>query len=415
MTASSRVLKVAVHLGDGVIIRREGIVACCPPGSEATRAAEALLTSVDGGQDLVTVAAELAPDSLSFGAVTISPGGTAMVVLVGHASATVDGDTVNGELGRAEVLRLPDGAVEVVLAGLGDRSGAGPGPWDFTAGVVPGRGVSVTLAEMPAAAASPEPEALAAVEAVAGEETTSEMPVIKADEPPPPAPIEPEPEPAPEPEPEPAAFESISLRPGDTAAREPLPVLGGEEPTGDEPASAAPDAPSSTTDVPGIRCSRGHFNDPRSRYCVICGISMLHLTHRLVHGPRPTLGFVVFDDGATYALDRSYLVGRDPDELVEDGAEPLAIDDLDRTVSRAHASIGLDGWDVTVTDLGSTNGSFVWDRATATWARLEANRPQRLEPGATVALGRRTFVFESALRTGAADARDASGPTAPPV
>ncbi|MFV0260334.1 MAG: FHA domain-containing protein [Acidimicrobiales bacterium] len=156
--------------------------------------------------------------------------------------------------------------------------------------------------------------------------------------------------------------------------------------------------PPSVVVVRGIICSRQHFNNPLAAYCMVCGISMVHVTHRLVPGPRPTLGFLVFDDGSTFGLDRGYIVGREPGQSDDPTMSPLAVHDHNETLSRRHADIQLTDWTVTVTDRGSTNGTFVWDATHDRWHRIPPNAPSELAPGATVALGRRTFVFESVTR-----------------
>ncbi len=151
--------------------------------------------------------------------------------------------------------------------------------------------------------------------------------------------------------------------------------------------------------VRGIVCSRDHFNDPRAAFCMVCGISMVHVTHNLVEGVRPTLGFLVFDDGSTFTLDRSYVLGREPGQPAEPGMDGLLVPDPERqSVSRRHAEIRLDGWFVNLIDLGSTNGSFTWSDTTQSWQSLPAHQPISLSPGVTVALGRRTFIFESVHR-----------------
>ncbi|MEM7286734.1 MAG: FHA domain-containing protein [Actinomycetota bacterium] len=150
--------------------------------------------------------------------------------------------------------------------------------------------------------------------------------------------------------------------------------------------------------VQGIMCSRNHFNNPQAAYCQVCGISMVHLTHGPVTGPRPTLGFLVFDDGATYALDRDYVAGRAPDISGEPNASPLTILDEELSVSGTHARIDLSGWDVVLHDLGSTNGTFIWNAAQQQWVHVPPHTPTILSPGSTAAFGRQTFVFESAVR-----------------
>ncbi len=150
--------------------------------------------------------------------------------------------------------------------------------------------------------------------------------------------------------------------------------------------------------VHGIVCSRGHFNDPEAYYCARCGISLVQQTHNLVEGDRPSLGFLVFDDGATFTLDSDYVVGREPDgdpRVTAGEARPLLLDDDARTVSRVHAEVRLDGWRVDVVDRGSTNGTFVWRQGGGAWERLGPGQPVRLEPGVHASFGQRVFRFES--------------------
>ena len=151
-------------------------------------------------------------------------------------------------------------------------------------------------------------------------------------------------------------------------------------------------------EVQGIRCTRQHFNNPEAAHCMVCGLSLLHLTDNLVTGLRPTLGFIVFDDGSAYGLDRSYVIGREPRPGDGSSAQMLVLRDNNETLSRTHASLRLDDWTVQLVDLGSTNGTYVWDQANERWNQLSPNAPIALRSGDTVALGRRTFVFESVSR-----------------
>jgi hypothetical protein len=205
--------------------------------------------------------------------------------------------------------------------------------------------------------------------------------------------------------PEARPFQSVDWNdPAAVETRQPLPVLD----RADSPANGSADGPAgspadqaaspSGDEVLGVRCSRGHFNNPKAGYCQLCGISMVHLTARLEPGPRPTLGFAVFADGATYAMDRSYLIGRKPRPDPASGLTALMAQDASQSVSREHAELRVEGWDVMYVDLGSTNGSFLWQANSRTWMPIEANTPIVLESGATVSVGRMTFVFEGAAK-----------------
>jgi hypothetical protein len=150
--------------------------------------------------------------------------------------------------------------------------------------------------------------------------------------------------------------------------------------------------------VEGILCSRQHFNDPMARYCCACGISMVHATHTRVTQSRPPVGVLVLDDGATFVLDRDYVIGREPagHPLVHSGAaEALVIDDPSTQLSRTHAHVVLDGWDVYVDDLGSSNGTHVAAHGATAWTKVLPGERLALGPGAELHLGGRRFVFES--------------------
>ena len=150
--------------------------------------------------------------------------------------------------------------------------------------------------------------------------------------------------------------------------------------------------------VDGVCCVRDHFNDPRALYCTICGISMLQQTARLVRRPRPPLGVLVWDDGATTSLRDDLVIGRHPfgHELVTTGqATPVEMTDGADRLSRAHLAVFLTGWDVEVMDLRTTNGTAVVSGSTGATARLQPEVRCPLADDDTVWLGARSFIFQS--------------------
>jgi len=173
-------------------------------------------------------------------------------------------------------------------------------------------------------------------------------------------------------------------------------------PVGQDEPAPVPDAPDDRNEasgpvIKGVICARGHFGNPSSAYCSKCGTSMDHRTLNLVDGNRPTLGALVFDDGATCPLDGDYVLGREPerDETVVSGcASPLLVTDEDLEISRIHASVVLDGWDVTIVDLDSANGTFM-SNPDGSWTRLIPHVPVVISPGMRVRLGQRTMLFDS--------------------
>ncbi len=200
--------------------------------------------------------------------------------------------------------------------------------------------------------------------------------------------------PAVEPNPLQVPFRSVVLVGSDSPVEPmPLPLAGEAAPPLDPDNIEA-----GRVEVQGILCTRQHFNNPDAAHCMVCGLSMLHLTNNMVSGLRPTLGFIVFDDGSTYGLDRSYVIGREPRPPDGSSAQLLVLRDNNETLSRTHATLRLDDWSVQLLDLGSTNGTYVWDQANERWNQLSPGAPVALRSGDTVALGRRTFVFESVSR-----------------
>jgi len=144
---------------------------------------------------------------------------------------------------------------------------------------------------------------------------------------------------------------------GEVPKRPPLP-LGPEPPLEQNLGVTEARAP----EVLGVYCKNGHFDDPEARYCAVCGISMAQLTKAPRKGKRPPLGVLVLDDGSVFQLDADYVIGREPslDSSVADGsARPLRLTDSEGLVSRIHARVELDGWQVYISDLGSANGTYV--------------------------------------------------------
>jgi hypothetical protein len=198
-------------------------------------------------------------------------------------------------------------------------------------------------------------------------------------------------------------FQVESLADVDPEPRAPLPV---------EPDQTAPDAQygdaqqgdiehgdaAQHTDlVEGVYCKRGHFTDPESQFCIVCGIG-LYETKIKRKGVRPELGFLVFDDGSVFHLDHDYVLGRQPevDEEVKTGSvRGLRLEDSGGTVSRAHAIVRLVGWNVTIADRKSQNGTLVAAKGSDQFVPVSREQPITLVPGSRIQLGQRTLVYES--------------------
>jgi hypothetical protein len=147
--------------------------------------------------------------------------------------------------------------------------------------------------------------------------------------------------------------------------------------------------------VRGTYCPAGHFNDPRHRACRRCGARLP--AGPLAEGQRPPLGFLTWDDGVVSELGPGALVGREVagDKDVQAGRlRPVTPTGTNDSMSRVHAEVRAVGWDVTITDRGSTNGTFVWDDVTKSWLRMVPGEPQVVPPGTVLAFGERTATFD---------------------
>jgi hypothetical protein len=148
--------------------------------------------------------------------------------------------------------------------------------------------------------------------------------------------------------------------------------------------------------VLGVYCKNGHFGDPNARSCVVCGVSRGRRGPAPQPGPRPPLGALVLDDDSALELSVDFVVGREPalDPSVAAGeAHPLAI--ADAAVSRVHARVHLDGWQVLLIDLGSVNGTRIRLPGKRSEQALEPNVPVQLQSGTRVLVGTQGFQYEA--------------------
>ncbi len=139
--------------------------------------------------------------------------------------------------------------------------------------------------------------------------------------------------------------------------------------------------------VPGVLCPAGHPSPPQSRRCRTCDREIA--PQQPVPVPRPSLGVLRISTGGSVPLDRGVLLGRAPrvDEDQPAGTRPhvLRVGGPDRDISRNHAEFLLEGWQVLVRDLGSTNGTTV-TRPGQQPLRLRPHENQEIEPGTVVSL-----------------------------
>lgn len=414
-------LRIRVHPGDGLVARFPSALLVVLGSAAAHRSVTDQLLDICSGtaaggsppgrrltRQVAGVLAATEPEEVPpFCAISDAGAGSVAAILHGDVDLQVSGDRqdrLSGATASTWVDRiLPVGSGHLVIGATGVASPDLDVRLDLRAGVVSGGGATVTGAQVELDAGAQDTEPAQVGEAAAPPVPGPAAPPVLGPAAPPvlepletsvetPMPVEEMPVPG-----SPAAgsdFESVLLLepdPEPEVPREPLPQVGEKTP--------APVAETPGRDViQGIICSRGHFNDPTTAYCSACGISMVQRTHNFVLGPRPPLGVIVLDDGATFAVSTNYVLGREPgedDEVRSGRAMPLTITDEEATVSRVHADIELKDWDVVIRDRGSANGTYVAPAGTAVWTPLTPHVQVPLAPGSRVQIGRRVFVFDS--------------------
>lgn len=149
-------------------------------------------------------------------------------------------------------------------------------------------------------------------------------------------------------------------------------------------ASLTAQAPLVGPTVLAVTCSNGHLTPPFAAGCRICGRPVDPRDPRRI--ARPVLGLLRRGDGDTITLDRDVLLGRAPRHESPDAAtQPHLVRITDPGVSRSHAQIVLDGWQVLVRDLGSSNGTEL-ELPGESPQKLRAQEDYLVEPGARIIL-----------------------------
>ena len=96
------------------------------------------------------------------------------------------------------------------------------------------------------------------------------------------------------------------------------------------------------------------------------------------------MGKLAFSNGETVILDRPAIIGRNPGVEGRLQEVPHLVKlDLGKALSRSHAAVRLEGWQVLLEDLGSANGTTV---------TLPGREERRLHPGEPILLEDGTLV-----------------------
>jgi pSer/pThr/pTyr-binding forkhead associated (FHA) protein len=95
-------------------------------------------------------------------------------------------------------------------------------------------------------------------------------------------------------------------------------------------------------------------------------------------------------------LNGDVVVGRNPSghERVRSGAAaPLVVTDSERSVSRSHAELLVQGWSVHLRDLGSPNGTSVRLPSSPRHETVPTGEVIALLPGTEITMGRRAMTL----------------------
>jgi FHA domain-containing protein len=127
---------------------------------------------------------------------------------------------------------------------------------------------------------------------------------------------------------------------------------------------------------------------PRQDRAPVVGETML--------APAP-VGALVCEDGPTVLLDRSYVLGREPQhdpDVRNATASPVVLRDPENSISRVHARVWVDDGTVLVRDAPSVSGTYVAAPGAGDWTRV-GTEPTPIFPDWSLRIGTRVFVFRA--------------------
>lgn len=149
----------------------------------------------------------------------------------------------------------------------------------------------------------------------------------------------------------------------------------------------APTDASQESMIMAVVCQFGHTSSQNAAVCRICGTPIAPQGPQLM--PRPALAVLRSSDGSVVEVDRAVLIGRAPSADRSTARSPrlLTVPSPGHDISRTHVEVAPDGWQVSVTDLQSTNGTLIVPPGAGARHQLVAHDPLVVELGTVLELG----------------------------
>ena len=107
-------------------------------------------------------------------------------------------------------------------------------------------------------------------------------------------------------------------------------------------------------------------------------------------------GSLASEDGATYRLDRPYVIGRDPlgdNAVLKYRASPIVVRN-DPHISRVHAYVSVQDGRVFVRDVGTPAGTFIAAPGAENWTQI-GTVPTELAPGWSLRIGELILTYRT--------------------
>ena len=138
----------------------------------------------------------------------------------------------------------------------------------------------------------------------------------------------------------------------------------------------------------------GHPNPPTIADCRACNTFLTPNGGELRSVAQPTLGVIHLSDGNVEPLDMDLLIGRNPERAPLRHHQRAVVHGRgDRSVSRRHIDLRLDGWQVVVINLKIAEHTIV-ESKNGSKTPLPLGVPHTLEAGDTVRYGGSWFRYE---------------------